>query len=103
VTSDATLRVDPAVMQGFAQALSGGAGALRVRLAELDAQVGEMLGDWRGEAGGTYGSAWELWRRGAGEVMAGLSMLAKAVGSAGVDYQVNESVSARALGGIGDA
>jgi uncharacterized protein YukE len=40
VASDETLRVDPAVMQGFAQALSGGAEALRARLAELDAQVG---------------------------------------------------------------
>jgi WXG100 family type VII secretion target len=103
VASDGTLRVDPAMMQGFAQALSGGAGALRARLAELDAQVGEMLGGWRGEAGGAYASAWELWHRGAGEVMAGLSILAKAVGSAGMDYQVNESASGRALGGIGDA
>lgn len=103
MASDGTLRVDPAVMQGFAHALSGGAGALRARLAELDAQVGEMLGGWRGEAGGAYGSAWELWHRGAGEVMAGLSILAKAVGSAGVDYQVNESASGRALRDIGDA
>jgi WXG100 family type VII secretion target len=103
VASDETLRVDPAVMQGFAQAVSGGADALRARLAELDGQVGEMLGGWRGGAGDAYRSAWELWHRGAGEVQLGLSILAKAVGIAGAGYQANESTSARALGGTDDA
>jgi WXG100 family type VII secretion target len=103
VASHETLRVDPAVMHGFAQALSGGAAALQARLAELDAQMEEMLGGWQGVSGRAYSSTWELWRRGAGEVMLGLSILAKAVGSAGVHYQVNESASGRALGGIGDA
>jgi WXG100 family type VII secretion target len=102
VASDETLRVDPAVMHGFAQALSGGAEALRTRLAELDAQVGEMLGGWQGMSGRAYFSAWELWHRGAGEVTLGLSMLAMAVGNAGVDYQENESASAKQLGGVGD-
>jgi WXG100 family type VII secretion target len=102
VASDETLRVDPAAMAGFAQALSGGAEALRARLAELDAEVGQMLGGWQGVSGRAYASAWELWHRGAGEVMLGLSMLAKAVGDAGVDYQDNESVSARRLGGVAD-
>jgi uncharacterized protein YukE len=46
-----------------------------------------------------YGSAWELWHRGADEAMVGLSMLAKAVGSAGMDYHGNESVSAEMLRG----
>lgn len=94
------LRVDPMVMQGFAQALRGGAEDLRTRLAELDAQVNEMLGGWRGASGSAYAAAWELWHRGAGEVEAGLSMLAKLVAHAGEAYQDNETVSARALRGV---
>ncbi|HEY2501599.1 MAG TPA: WXG100 family type VII secretion target [Mycobacterium sp.] len=94
------LRVDPLVMQGFAQALRGGAEDLRTRLAELDAQVNEMLGGWRGASGSAYAAAWELWHRGAGEVEAGLSMSARLVAEAGGAYQENETVSARALRGV---
>lgn len=67
--ADDTLRVEPAVMQGFAASLDGAAEHLAVQLAELDAQVGQMLGGWRGASGSAYGSAWELWHRGAGEVV----------------------------------
>jgi ESAT-6 family protein len=100
VAATDNFRVDPVVMQGFAQALCGGAGDLRNRLAELDAQVSEMLGGWRGASGSAYTSAWELWHRGAGEVEAGLSMLARLVAQAGAGYQENEAVSARALRGV---
>lgn len=97
-----TLRVDPVVMQGSSAALGGAAEGLRNQLTELDAQVGEMLGGWRGGAGGAYGSAWELWHRGAGEVQLGLAMLAKLVGQAGVTYEVQEAASAEALRRVGD-
>ncbi|CKM37791.1 ESAT-6 like protein 13 esxF [Mycobacterium tuberculosis] len=55
--ADDTLRVEPAVMQGFAASLDGAAEHLAVQLAELDAQVGQMLGGWRGASGSAYGSA----------------------------------------------
>jgi WXG100 family type VII secretion target len=97
VAASDDLRVDPMVMQGFAQALRGGAEDLRARLAELDAQVNEMLGGWRGGSGSAYACAWELWHRGAGEVEVGLSMLTRSVARAGGGYQENETVSARAL------
>ena len=84
-------------MQRIAAALGGVTDDLRNRLAELDGQVGEMLGGWRGASGGAYASAWELWRRGAGQVQLGLSILARSVGTAGAGYQQNEAVSARAL------
>ncbi len=100
MAAENNLRVDPTVLQGFAQALRGGAEDLRNRLAELDGQVGEMLGGWRGASGGAYASAWELWHRGAAEVQLGLSHLAKSVGEAGVGYQQNEAASARALRGV---
>jgi WXG100 family type VII secretion target len=91
------LRVDPQVMQGFAQGLLGAAEALRNQLSELDGQIGEMLRGWRGASGDAYGSAWQKWHRGATEVEQGLSMLAKAVGHAGKGYQQNEAASAQSL------
>lgn len=94
------LRVNPEVMHGASQALSGAAKDLHTRLIELDGQVREMLAGWRGGAGGAYGQAWDLWHRGAGEVELGLSILAKAVGIAGVDFQAQDSVSAQALRGV---
>jgi WXG100 family type VII secretion target len=94
------LRVDPEVMQGFSQALSGAAEDLHNKLVELDGQVREMLAGWQGGSGGAYGAAWDLWHRGAVEVQLGLSILAKAVGIAGLDFQNNESASAQKLRGI---
>jgi WXG100 family type VII secretion target len=91
------LRVDPLPMQEFSQALCGCAENLRNQLADLDDQVGEMLGGWRGASGSAYASAWELWHRGAGEVEVGLSMLARLAAEAGEIYQGNEAVSAQAL------
>ena len=98
--ADNTLLVDPEAMQVFAAELGGGAEDLQNRLAELDGRVGEMLGGWRGASGGAYTSAWELWHRGAGEVQVGLSILARSVATAGVDYQQNEAGSAQALPGV---
>ncbi len=97
VAAENTLRVDPLAMQGVAQALCGGAEALRNQLAGLDDQVGGMLGGWRGASGDAYAAAWELWHRGAGEVQTGLSMLARSIAQAGGLYQENEATSAHAL------
>ncbi len=98
--ADNTLLVDPEAMQGFAAELGGGAKDLQNRLAELNGQLGEMLGGWRGASGGAYASAWELWHRGADEVQVGLSILARSVAKAGVGYQQNEAGSAQALRGV---
>lgn len=97
MAANENLRVDPEVMQGFAQGLLGAAESLRSQLSELDGQVGEMLGGWQGASGSAYSSAWQLWHRGATEVEQGLSMLAKAVAHAGKEYQHNEAVSTQAI------
>jgi WXG100 family type VII secretion target len=94
--ADETVRVDPVVMQGFVVSLSGAAEHLSGQLAQLDDQVGQMLGGWQGASGKAYASAWELWHRGAREVELGLSMLAHLVGEAGGAYQSNEARSAQA-------
>jgi ESAT-6 family protein len=95
--ADDTLHVDPVVMQGFAASVGGAAEHLMGQLAELDDRVGQMLGGWRGPSGTAYGSAWELWHRGARELHAGLSMLAHLVGQAGGGYGDNEVQGAQAL------
>jgi len=95
------LRVDPAVMQGFAQGLRGAAEDLRNRLTELDGHVSDMLAGWQGKSGSAFTSAWELWHRGAGEVQLGLSILEKGVAQAGQIYQKNEAASAQALRELG--
>ena len=97
MAADETLRVDPAVLHRVARAVDGGAEDLRNRLAELDRQVGAVLGGWHGAAGSAYAAGWEQWRRGAGEVWAGLSILAGGLAEAGTDYRENETDSARAL------
>jgi WXG100 family type VII secretion target len=100
VAAENNLRVDPTVLQGFAQALRGGAEDLRNRLAELDGQVGEMLEGWRGRSGGAYTRAWELWHRGAAEVQVGLSILERSIAQAGLIYQQNEAASGEVLGEV---
>ncbi|OBA61547.1 secretion protein [Mycobacterium sp. 1100029.7] len=97
MAAENALRVDPMMMQGFAQALRGGAENLRNQLAALDGQVGEMLGGWQGGSGNAYASAWQQWHRGAAEVEAGLSILASAVAQAGMGFQHSETVSAQAI------
>jgi len=89
-------------MAGFSQALTGATNDLHSRIIELDCQVREMLDGWRGEAGGAYGQAWDLWHSGAAEVQQGLSILAKAVGDVGVAYQGQDSSSAETLRGVID-
>jgi WXG100 family type VII secretion target len=101
VAATENLRVDPVVLQGFAQALRGGAQDLRNRLAELDGEVSEMLAGWRGKSGGAYTAAWELWHRGAGEVQVGLSILEKLITQAGRVYQQNEAACTHALREVG--
>ncbi|OBJ48180.1 WXG100 family type VII secretion target [Mycobacterium sp. 1423905.2] len=100
MTGSSELHVDPELLQGYAQALVGGAEELRARLAELDAHVGELLHGWRGSSGEAFASAWELWHRGAGEVELGLSMLGRLVAQAGGGYRANEHASAAAVRGL---
>ncbi|OBH75231.1 WXG100 family type VII secretion target [Mycobacterium scrofulaceum] len=94
--ADETVRVDPVVMQSHAASIAGAAEHLSSRLAQLDDQVGQMLGGWQGASGTAYSSAWELWHRGAREVQLGLSMLGHLVGQASEGYQANEAGSAAA-------
>jgi WXG100 family type VII secretion target len=89
--------VDPVVMQSFAVSTGGAAEHLMDQLTELDDQVGQMLGGWRGESGTAYASAWKVWHQGAREVHVGLSMLAHLVGQAGGEYQSNEAGGAQAM------
>ena len=94
------LRVQPEAMHSASQALSGAARDLDTKLVELDGQVRELLAGWHGGSGDAYGQAWDLWHRGTGEIQAGLSILAKAVGIAGVEFDTHEQASAQTLDGV---
>ncbi|WP_255457253.1 WXG100 family type VII secretion target [Mycobacterium sp. Marseille-P9652] len=97
MAGEGALRVDPAVMQSFAASVGGAAEQLLAQLTELDEQVGKALGGWSGGAGSAYGSAWELWHRGAQEVRVGLAMLAHRAEQAGGLYERNEAAAAREM------
>jgi WXG100 family type VII secretion target len=94
------VRVQPDAMHVASQALSSAAKDLRTRLLELDGHVRELLAGWHGGAGGAYGEAWDSWHRGAGEVQHGLSILARAVGAVGVQFDSQEQSSAQAVDGV---
>ena len=94
------LRVNPEVMQGVSQAISGAAKDFHTRLNELDSQIRDMLANWQGGAGGAYGQAWDQWHRGAGEVQQGLAMLAEVVAVAGSGFQHQDSASAQNVDGV---
>jgi WXG100 family type VII secretion target len=82
------------------EALSSAAKDLHSRLVELDGQVRELLGGWHGGSGSAYAAVWDSWHRGAGEVQWGLSILAKAIGATGVEFQTHEEASAQQLDGV---
>lgn len=92
--------VNPEVMRGVSQSISGAARDFHTRLDELDGQIREMVANWQGGAGGAYGDAWDLWHRGASEVQQGLAILAEAVGVAGADFQSQDSASTQTVDGI---
>ncbi|OCB29269.1 secretion protein [Mycobacterium malmoense] len=94
--ADETVRVDPVVMHSHAVSIGGAAEHLSAELTQLDDQLGQLLGGWKGASGSAYAEAWELWHRGAREVQVGLSMLARLVDQAGEGFQANEAGSARA-------
>jgi WXG100 family type VII secretion target len=87
-------------MHVAAQALSGAAKDLHTRLVELDGRVRELLSGWHGGSGDAYGQTWDTWHRGAGEVQQGLSILAKAVGLAGIQFNAQDNGSSQLMDGV---
>lgn len=94
------LRVKPAVMHVASQALSSAAKDLHTQLVDLDGQVQELLDGWQGGSGGAYAAVWESWHRGADEVQHGLSIMAKAIGVTGSEFQTQEQASTQAVDGV---
>ncbi len=84
-------------MHVASQALSSASTDLRSRLAELDGQVRELLAGWQGGSGSAYAAVWDSWHRGAGEVQLGLSILARAIGVTGSEFNAEEDASAQEL------
>jgi WXG100 family type VII secretion target len=95
-----TVRVQPEAMHVASQALSSAAKDLHIRLIDLDGQVRDLLAGWHGGAGGAYGEAWDSWHRGAAEVQQGLSILARAVGIVGAEFDTQEQASTQTVDGV---
>jgi WXG100 family type VII secretion target len=94
------VRVRPEAMHVASQALSSAAKDLHTRLIDLDGEVRDLLAGWHGGAGGAYGEAWDSWHRGAAEVQQGLSILARAVGIVGVEFNAHEQASTQTVDGV---
>lgn len=102
VSSDGRLNVDPAVMAGACESLSGAAEHLLAELKSLDGTVSGMLSAWQGNSGGAYGQAWGQWLAGAHEVEQALSTMARLLADAGRAYEHGDQRSAEGLGGLGN-
>lgn len=87
-------------MHVASQALSSAAKDLQSRLVELDGQVRELLDGWQGGSGSAYAAVWDSWHRGAGEVQLGLSILGKAIGMTGAEFQTHEDAASQELDGV---
>ncbi|MBI3213529.1 MAG: WXG100 family type VII secretion target [Mycobacterium sp.] len=94
------LNIDPAVLAGACEALSGAAEQLLRELKSLDGTVTGMLANWQGSAGGAYGDVWRQWHTGADEVEVALAAMAKLLGEAGKAYAAGEQRSAGDLGSL---
>lgn len=101
MASDGTLNVDPAVLAGVCESLSGAAEQLLGQLKSLDGTVSGMLANWQGRAGGAYGDAWGRWLEGAHEVESALAVMARLLGRAADAFEHGEARSAADLGGLG--
>jgi len=97
------LNVDPAVLAGACEALSGAADQLLQQLKSLDGTVTGMVANWQGLSGGAYGQAWQQWLRGADEVETALATMSRLLGEAGQAYEAGDQQSATGLGGLGNA
>lgn len=97
MVAENTLRVDPGGMRRAARVVDESAKDFRNRLADVDRRVSALLGGWLGPSGNAYSAAWEQWRRGAGEIQASLSSLARSLEAAAAAFESNEARSARAL------
>ena len=94
------MRVEPAVLSGTCEALSGAAEHLLSRLSALDGAVTSMLAGWQGTSGGAYGDAWRMWHEGADEVEKALAIMADLLGEAAKGFESNEQSSSAQLRGV---
>lgn len=101
MSANGRLNVDPALLAGACEALSGAAERLLNELNSLDGAASGMLAGWQGGSGGAYGQAWTQWLSGAQEVESALSTMSRLLGEAGRAYGQGEQQSASGLGEVG--
>lgn len=72
---------------------------LQDSLSGVDLEVREMLGSgWKGDAASAFGSAWEQWHGGAGQVIRAIQTMSELLTVAGKEYGKTDEHGARAIG-----
>ncbi|MGE2731864.1 WXG100 family type VII secretion target [Mycolicibacterium vaccae] len=67
-------------------------------LSGVDLETRQLLGSsWKGVAATAYGSAWEQWHDGAGQVVRGLQTMSELLSVAGSEYAKTDKESGRVL------
>lgn len=68
-------------------------------LSTVDLEVGQLLGSgWRGGAASAFGTEWDKWHSGAGQVVRGLQAMSDLLRIAGREYAKTDEQAAGALG-----
>lgn len=90
------------VVSGLTSAASRLADAgqrLQDGLSGVDLEVGQLLGSgWQGGAASAFGTEWEKWHSGAGQVVRGLQTMSDLLRIAGREYAKTDEQAAGALG-----
>jgi len=78
-------------------------------LSSVDLETGQLLGSgWKGDAATAFGSAWDRWHNGAGQVVRGLQSMSELLSVAAKEYAKTDEHGAGAIGssmqgGAGDS
>lgn len=68
---------------------------LRAEMGVLQREMDGLLSDgWRGQAATGFGHGWELWQRGARDVLDALQEMGRLLGETGRDYRSTDTSSA---------
>lgn len=68
-------------------------------LSSVDLETGQLLGSgWKGDAATAFGSAWDRWHNGAGQVVRGLQSMSDLLSVAAKEYAKTDEHGAGAIG-----
>lgn len=85
-------------LHAAADRLRGAGQRLQDGLSSVDLETRQLLGSgWKGDAAGAYGTAWDQWHSGAGQVVRGLQTMADLLTVAAKEYAKTDEQSGDSL------